>query len=89
MPEIARFFGIIIRMFAEPTAPHHRPDLHAFYQDDVGLFAIDTVELIGGELPRRQRRLVEAWTEIHQTELLAAWDRLQGGRLPGKIEPLR
>jgi len=89
MPEIARFFGIIIRMFAEPTAPHHRPHLHAFYQDDVGIVAIDTVELIGGELPRRQRRLVEAWTEIHQAELLAAWDRLQEGRVPGKIEPLR
>lgn len=63
--------------------------MHAFYQDDVGVFAIDSVELIGGELSRRQRRLVEAWAEIHQTELLAAWDRLQAGRLPGKIEPLR
>jgi hypothetical protein len=63
--------------------------VHAFYQDDVGVFAIDSVELIGGELSRRQRRLVEAWAEIHQTELLAAWDRLQAGRLTGKIEPLR
>ena len=63
--------------------------MHAFYQDDVGVFAIDSVELIGGELSRRQRRLVEAWAEIHQTELLAAWDRLQAGRLTGKIEPLR
>jgi len=53
MPEIARFFGIIIR------------NLHAYYQDDVGIFAIDTVEL------------------------LAAWNRLQAGRPPGKIEPLR
>ncbi len=33
--------------------------------------------------------LVEAWAEIHQAELLAAWDRLQAGRPPGKIEPLR
>jgi Domain of unknown function (DUF4160) len=89
MPEIARFFGIIVRIFAEPAAPHHRPHLHAYYQDDVGIIAIDTVELIGGELPRRQRRLVEAWAEMHQTELLAAWNRLQSGRLPGKIEPLR
>jgi hypothetical protein len=53
MPEIARFFGIIIRMFAEPAAPHHRPHLHAYYQDDVGIFAIDAIEIIGGELPRR------------------------------------
>jgi hypothetical protein len=89
MPEIARFFEIVIRMLAEPAAPHHRPHLHVFYQDDVGIVAVDTVELIGGKLPRRQRRLVEAWAELHQIELLAAWDRLQDGRLPGKIESLR
>ena len=66
-----------------------RPHLHAYYQDDVGIFAIDTVELIGGELPQRQRRLVEAWAEIHHAELRTAWERLQAGRPPGKIEPLR
>ena len=89
MPELARFFGIIIRMFAEPAGPHHRPHFHAYYQDDVGIIAIDTIELIGGGLPTKQQRLVEAWAEIHQTELVAAWDRLQRGRVPGKIEPLR
>jgi uncharacterized protein DUF4160 len=77
MPEIARFFGIIIRMFAEPAAPHHHPHFHAYYQGAVGIFTIDTIELIGGSLPQRQRRLVEAWAEIHQRELLTAWQRLQ------------
>lgn len=89
MPEIARFFGIIIRMFAEPGAPHHRPHLHAYYQNQVGVFAVDEIELIAGELPRRQRRLVEAWAELHQHDLLADWDRLQSGQLPFKIDPLR
>lgn len=89
MPELARFFGIIIRMFAEPGAPHHRAHFHAYYQDEVGMVAIDTIEFIGGDLPRSQRRLVEAWAEIHQGELLAAWERLQAGRPPGRIEPLR
>jgi hypothetical protein len=56
---VARFFGIIIRMFAEPAAPHHRPRFHAYYQDEVGIFAIDTIELIGGSLHQQQRRLVE------------------------------
>jgi len=37
----------------------------------VKAFEIDTVELIGGDLPQRQRRLVEAWAEIHQPELFA------------------
>ncbi len=89
MPEISRFFGIVIRMFAEPGAPHHRPHLHAYYQDRVGIFAIDTIELIGGELPARETRLVLAWTEIHLQELLDDWTALQGGLLPFKIEPLR
>ena len=89
MPEISRFFGIVIRMFAEPTAPHHRPHFHAYYQDDVGVVAIDRVEVIGGALPRRQQRLVEAWAEIHRDELRDDWDRLQAGEPPHPIEPLR
>ena len=89
MPEIARFFGIIIRMYAEPGAAHHRPHLHAYYQEDVAVYAIDTIELIGGSLPQRQRRLVEAWSELRQDELLANWDRLQAGHPPVKVAPLR
>ena len=69
MPERSRFFGIIIRMFAAPSAPHHRPHFHAYYQDAAAVIAIDPIEIIGGELPDRQRRLVEAWTEIHGAEL--------------------
>ena len=33
MPEISRFYGIVIRMFAEPGARHRRPHFHAIYQD--------------------------------------------------------
>ena len=89
MPEIARFFGIIIRMFAEPGAQHHRPHFHAYYQNDVAVCAIDSIELLAGTLPRRQQRFVEAWAELHQGELLEDWNRLQFGQAPLKIEPLR
>lgn len=64
MPEICRFFGIIVRMFAEPTAQHQRPHFHAYYQDSAAVFAIDSTELLCGGLPQRHRRLVEAWIEI-------------------------
>jgi len=87
VPELARFYDIIIRMFAEAGAPHHRPHFHA-YQEHVGIVAIDGIELIAGELPRRQRRLVEAWAELHREELLEDWERLQAGEAPVKIEPL-
>jgi hypothetical protein len=88
MPELARFFGIIIRMYAEAGGPHHTPHFHAYYQDDVAIYGIDPVELITGSLPRRQQRLVEAWAELHQAELMAAWQSLQAGRPPSPIAPL-
>lgn len=89
MPELSRFFGIIIRMYAEAGAPHHRPHFHAYYQDSVAVYGIDEIELIGGELPRRQGRLVEAWAELRLEELRACWRSLQEGRPPAKISPLR
>ena len=64
MPEISRFFGIIIRMFAEPEVPHHLPHFHAYYQDTAAVFGIEPVELISGRMPRTQQRIVEAWAEI-------------------------
>jgi hypothetical protein len=52
------------------------------------VFSLDPVELIAGSLPRRQQRLVEAWAELHQAELLADWHRLQAGQTPLLIDPL-
>jgi hypothetical protein len=89
MPELSRFFGIIIRMYMEAGAPHHTPHFHAYYQANVAVFGIDPIELIAGDLPRKQRRFVEAWAEVHQAELIADWERLQAGELPEPIEPLR
>ena len=89
MPEISRFFGIIIRMYAEIGAPHSTPHFHAYYQDHVGIYGIQPIEMIAGSLPKRQQRLVEAWAELHQAELLADWQRLQAGQRPLPIEPLR
>ncbi len=89
MPEIARFFGIIIRMYAESGAPHHSPHFHVYYQDAVAIYGIDPIELISGSLPRRQQRFAEAWAELHQDELLANWERLQAGHPPAKVAPLK
>ena len=87
--ELSRFFGIIIRMFVEAGGTHHRPHFHAYYQDEAAVFALDTVECLGGNLPKSQQRLVEAWAEIHRDELQRDWELLQSGQLPVKIEPLR
>ena len=89
VPEISRFFGIIIRMFAEAGAPHQVPHFHAYFQDEVAVFAIDPIEVIAGSFPQKQRRLVEAWAELHQEELRRDWELLQAGARPRPIEPLR
>ncbi|MBI5396277.1 MAG: DUF4160 domain-containing protein [Verrucomicrobia bacterium] len=89
MPEISRFYGIIIRMFAEPLERHHTPHFHAYYQEHVAVFSIVPVALVAGSVPQRQQRLIEAWAELHQDELLGDWGLLQQGRRPAPITPLQ
>ena len=88
MPELSRFRGIVIRMFAEMSARHHTPHFHAYYQGKAAVFSFDPVGLIAGALPTPQRRLVEDWAEQHAVELREAWEQLQQGLLPDSIEPL-
>ncbi len=76
-------------MFLETGAQHHRAHFHAYYQDQSAVFTIDTLECLAGSLPTAQRRLVEAWAEIHRAELQHDWDLVQSGQPPLKIEPLR
>ena len=64
MPEISRFFGIVIRMFIEAGGSHHLPHLHAYYQEHVGIYGIDPIELIAGSLPKRQERLVHVHPDV-------------------------
>jgi len=89
MPEIARFLGIIIRMYVEAGEKHSSPHFHAYYQGAVAIYNIDTIELMAGSLPRRQLRFIEAWAELHQDELRENWNRLQHGQAPLSVEPLQ
>jgi hypothetical protein len=89
VPEISRFYGIVIQMFVEAGAPHGRARSHAYYQDYSAVFAVDALECLGGSLPKAQQQLVEAWAEIHRAELQHDEDLLQSGQPPGRIEPLR
>ena len=58
-------------MYVEAGGQHHRPHFHAYYQDHVGIYAIDEIALVAGSMPTRQDRLILAWSELHQEELLA------------------
>lgn len=84
MPEISRFFGIVIRMLANEHAPPH---FHAVY----GEFEVTvTIEdgVVTGRFPGRPLRLVLEWRDLHQEELAANWGRLQSGQPPLAIPPL-
>jgi len=67
-------------------APAH---LHAYYGEESATFSIPDGELIVGQLPRKQTRLIQAWMELHQDDLLADWKLVMNGEQPFTIEPLR
>ena len=73
----------VLRSGAAPS-----PHFHAYHGDDEAVYGLDSIELLAGSLPRRQARLVEAWAELRQSELLADWNRLQSGTEPLPIDPL-
>lgn len=72
----------------EIQASHHTPHFHAYYQEHVAVYGIEPVEILAGALPKRQQRLVEAWAELHQAELISDWERLQTGHAALPIAPL-
>jgi hypothetical protein len=88
MPELSRFYGIIVQMYFEPVG-HRVPHFHARFGSFRASFLIDPIELLAGEVPIRQRRLIEAWAELHQTELLANWEAIQSEAPRMPIDPLR
>ncbi len=79
MPEIARFYGIVIKLF---FGDHLPPHFHAVYGEHVGLFNIETLEMIEGDLPIRAKRLVTEWATIHKKELIRMWNSQEFHQLP-------
>lgn len=85
MPRICEFFGIAIYMYYNDHNPAH---FHAEYAEHEALFAIDTLEIVQGELPRRPRALVIEWAWLHRDALRANWERGRQGLPLQLIEPL-
>jgi hypothetical protein len=86
MPEISRFFGILIRMYFDDHAPPH---FHAIYGNMEAQVAINPIGVMTGELPQRAVSMVLEWAALHQLELLHNWERLHGNEQARRIEPLR
>ena len=85
MPEISRFFGIVIAMYYND---HQPPHFHALYAEHEARISIDSLELLRGSLPRRAMALVLEWAALHRDELRADWDLSRSGARPRPIAPL-
>ncbi len=86
MPELCRFYGIIIQIHFREHPPAH---FHALYGDNQAVIGIETLEVLKGFLPTKEQRLVLRWASLHQAELRVAWERAQDLEDPGKIAPLK
>ncbi len=85
MPEISRFYGVVIKMFFDD---HRPPHFHAFYGEQEALIAIHTFAIIAGHLSPRAMGLVSEWAALHQQELQTDWDRAKALEPLQKIDPL-
>ena len=89
MPTISMFYGILILIFYRDKAQHNLPHIHARYQGFKASLAIEDGSVLDGELPARQRRMVQVWMDIHREELLADWELAVSGEEPFRIDPLK
>ncbi len=85
MPEISRFYGIVIKMFFDD---HEPPHFHVEYAEHQAVVSIETVALIGGTLPPRALGLVAEWAALRQEELREAWQRAKNLEPVDRIDPL-
>jgi hypothetical protein len=89
MAIISMFYGIIVSMYYLDKRRHHLPHIHVKYQDQEVVIAIPGGEILEGALKTGKLKLVQAWIEIHQDELMANWELASQGQSVFKIEPLR
>ncbi|WP_420463129.1 DUF4160 domain-containing protein [Candidatus Palauibacter sp.] len=85
MPEVCRFYGIVIRMYFREHGPPH---FHAEYSGAEAVVGIEDLAVLRGRLPPRALGFVVEWASLHQADLLVAWERARRHQTPGKIAPL-
>jgi hypothetical protein len=89
MPVISMFYGIIILMYFFDNKKHKQPHIHVKYQGEEAVISIPDGAVLEGKLRSAKLKLVLAWVEIHQDELMANWELAVAGEQIFKIDPLR
>jgi len=80
MLEVTRFFGIVIKIFFR--GEHNPPHFHAVYGEYNGLFSIEDLRMIEGDLSAKAQKLVQEWAKTHQSELMDMWNSKTLRKLP-------
>lgn len=88
MPELSRFYNIVIKMIYSDNGKHNKPHFHVYFAEYEASVGIDG-ELIVGCLPVKQLKMVQAWAVIHEEELYSAWNCAVKNEPFGKIDPLK
>lgn len=83
------FYGIIVSMYYFDRQRHHVPHIHAKYQEEEAVLSIPEGALLEGQIKGNKMKLVQAWIEIHQDDLMADWELASQGQAVFKIEPLK
>ncbi len=86
MPEISRFYGMIVKMHFDDHLPPH---FHAEYGEHEALININTLAIIAGRLPPKALGLIAEWASQHQEELQTLWGRAKNMETLHKISPLK
>lgn len=89
MPVISMFYGLIIAMYYLDTKQHKLPHIHVKYGEMEGVYEIPTGILLEGSLPANKEKLIQAWIEIHQEDLMANWQLAVTGNQVFRIDPLK
>ncbi|MBK9316444.1 MAG: DUF4160 domain-containing protein [Acidobacteria bacterium] len=89
MPVISMFYGIIVMMYYFDNKKHHHPHIHVQYSDDEAVISIPDGRILEGSIKSAKLKLVQAWIEIHQDELVADWKLAVNGQQLFKIDPLK
>ena len=89
MAIISMFYGIIISMYYLDNKQHKLPHIHVKYQDEEAVISIIDGLLLEGSLKSNKMKLVQAWIEIHNEELIADWELAINGESIFKIDPLK
>jgi hypothetical protein len=89
MAIISMFYGIIVSMYYLDNKQHKLPHIHVKYQDEEAIISLHDGELLEGTLKPNKMKLVQAWIEIHNEELIADWELAITGETIFKIDPLK